>query len=903
MSPEQFLLFADVLPEPALLVGGDGLIHAANRAVEDRLGRPASGLIGGRLADLAADPPDAVAEYLQACSRTRSPVLGSLAVKAGGGDPLRCRCDGAVVRPDPDPAEARVFLRLTPAASQFAALNQKIEELNGEVRHRRRVEEELRRERELLQVTLTSVGDALVTTDTDGRVTFLNRVAERLTGWTAADAAGRDLREVFPIFNEETGEAVENPVASVLRDGRVVSLANHTVLRARGGAERPVADSAAPIRDDAGRLAGVVLVFRDVSAERDAQEALRQRERHLRAVIDATPECVKLVAPDGRLVEMNAAGLAMVEADPGRPVLGGCVYDVIAPEFRAAFRRFNEEVCRGEPGSLEFDLVGLKGTRRHMETHAVPLPTPDGTYHLAVTRDITDRRRAEQALRESEERFRLLAETIPQLAWTARPDGHIYWYNRRWYEYTGTTPERMEGWGWQSVHDPAELPRVVERWAASLATGEPFDMVFPLRGRDGVFRPFLTRVEPFRGADGRILQWFGTNTDVSEIKAMEDALRDADRRKDEFLAMLAHELRNPLAPIRNALQLLQMPGVTAATAGKARSMMERQVQHLVRLVDDLMDVSRIMRGKIELRTGPVELAGVVARAVEIARPAVDAGGHDLAVDLPAGPVVLDADAVRLAQVFANLLANAARYTETAGRIRLTAERLGGEVVVRVADTGVGIAPDVLPRVFDPFFQAERTHKHPQGGLGVGLTLVKRLVELHGGTADAYSDGPGRGSEFVVRLPVAALAGDPVRPAAGEPGPGGTTRLRVLVVDDNVDAADSLAMVLRAWGHDVRTAHDGPTALDVVGHFQADVVLLDIGMPGMTGHDVARRLRERPEYRTAFLAAMTGYGADDDRRRSREAGMDRHLVKPVEPDALLRLLADARPSTTADAGRA
>lgn len=780
MTPEQFLLFADVLPEPALLVGGDGLIHAANRAGGGRLGRPAAGLVGRQLGEFVSDPADKVSEYLRACSRTRTPVLGSLTVTGGSGEPARCRCDGAVVRPDPDPAQARVFLRLTPAASaasQFTALNQKVEELNREVRRRQRVEEELRRERELLQVTLTSVGDALVTTDTAGRVTFLNRVAERLTGWSTAEATGRPLVEVFPIFNETTREAVENPVARVIREGVVVGLANHTVLIGRDGTVWPIADSAAPIRDDAGRLSGVVLVFRDVSAERDA----------------------------------------------------------------------------------------------------------------------------EQALRESEEKFRLLAETIPQLAWTARPDGHIVWFNRRWYEYTGTTPEQMEGWSWQSVHDPEVLPRVLERWTASVASGEPFDMVFPLKRHDEVLRPFLTRVEPLRGADGRILQWFGTNTDVSEIKAMEEALRDADRRKDEFLAMLAHELRNPLAPIRNGLQLLQMRGVTAPMAEQARSMMERQVAHLVRLVDDLMDVSRIMRGKIELRTGSVEVAGAVARAVEIARPALDAGGHELVVDLPPEPVVLDADAVRLAQVFANLLANAAKYTERAGRVRLTGRREGGQVVVRVADTGVGIIPEVLPRVFDPFFQAERTHKHPQGGLGVGLTLVKRLVELHGGSVEAYSEGAGRGSEFVVRLPVAGRSGEAPVLLNGA-GPGGTPRLRVLVVDDNVDAADSLAMVLHAWGHDVRTAHDGPSALDLAARFPADAVLLDIGMPGMTGHDVARRLRERPEYRTALVAAMTGFGADDDRRRSREAGMDRHLVKPVEPDALLRLLAEVRPSHAAD-GRA
>ena len=263
----------------------------------------------------------------------------------------------------------------------------------------------------------------------------------------------------------------------------------------------------------------------------------------------------------------------------------------------------------------------------------------------------------------------------------ARPDGHIFWYNRRWYEYTGTTPEQMEGWGWQSVHDPEVLPKVLERWKASIASGEPFDMVFPLKGADDKFRPFLTRVNPLRDEDGRVLYWFGTNTDISEIKEMEEALREADRRKDEFLATLAHELRNPLAPIRNSLQILKMPRVDAATVERSREMMERQVHHLVRLVDDLLDVSRVMRGKIELRKERVELATVVARAVETAQPLIEAQGHELdIVRLPPESLLLDADPVRLAQVVGNLLTNAAKYTEPNGRIWLTARagrRQGG----------------------------------------------------------------------------------------------------------------------------------------------------------------------------------------------------------------------------------
>ena len=330
-----------------------------------------------------------------------------------------------------------------------------------------------------------------------------------------------------------------------------------------------------------------------------------------------------------------------------------------------------------------------------------------------------DRRKEEllASLRESEEKLRLLADTIPQLAWMARPDGHIFWYNRRWYEYTGTTPEQMEGWGWQSVHDPDVLPKVLERWKGSIASGEPFDMVFPLKGADDQFRPFLTRVNPLRDEAGRILYWFGTNTDISEIKRMEEALRDADRRKDEFLATLAHELRNPLAPIRNSLQILKMPRVDAETAQQTREMMERQVHHLVRLVDDLLDVSRVMRGKIELRREPVELATVVARAVETAQPLIEVQGHELDISLPPESLLLDADPVRLAQVVGNLLTNAAKYTEANGRIWLTARREGGEAVLSVRDNGIGIAPDMLPHVFELFVQVDHASTKAQGGLG------------------------------------------------------------------------------------------------------------------------------------------------------------------------------------------
>jgi PAS domain S-box-containing protein len=536
--------------------------------------------------------------------------------------------------------------------------------------------------------------------------------------------------------------------------------------------------------------------------------------------------------------------------------------------------------------------------------------------------------RAEQAIRERDEQFRLLADTIPQLAWMARPDGHVFWYNRRWYEYTGTAPEQVEGWGWQRAHDPAVLPAVLERWRASLAGGEPFDMVIPLRGADGVVRPFLTRVNPLRDEAGAIRRWVGTHTDISEQKQAEDAsrfladassalaevvdyqatlekiaalavprfadwcavdmvepdgrlrrlavahvdpakvrlaheihrrypqnpdashgaarvartgeselathiddalivaaardpehltimralglrsylcvametrgrvigvisfvaaesgrrfgpsqlalaeqlagraavaienarlygeLREADRRKDEFLAMLAHELRNPLAPIRTSLEIQKLAGEDRALVDGARATMERQVHHLTRLVDDLLDVSRVMRGKIDLRRERVALGTIVAHAVETARPLIDAQGHALALEVPPAPLEVDADPVRLAQAVANLLTNAARYTPRGGHIALRVSAAHGEAVVSVEDDGVGIAPALLPRIFDLFVQADHSIARSQGGLGVGLTLVRSLVEMHGGTVDARSEGPGRGCRFTVRLPLA-----------------------------------------------------------------------------------------------------------------------------------------------------
>jgi len=399
-----------------------------------------------------------------------------------------------------------------------------------------------------------------------------------------------------------------------------------------------------------------------------------------------------------------------------------------------------------------------------------------------------------------------------------------------------------------------------------------------------------------RDREGKPASVVSVVQDVTERKRAEESLHEADRRKDEFLATLAHELRNPLAPICNSLHILRLAEGDAASHQDVVEMMERQVQHMVRLVDDLLEVSRITRDKIELRLEQVELAAVVRSAVEASRPMIEAAQHQLAITLPREPVVLNADPVRLSQVFANLLNNAAKYTDSGGQIWLAANvqpkpELPAEVIVSIRDTGIGISPAMLPRVFDMFAQSDSSYERAKGGLGIGLTLVKKLVQLHGGSVEAHSEGPGCGSELVVRLPLAepylaktaALSPQSSQPQARP------SQLSILVVDDNQDAANSLAIILQRLGLRVHVVYDGLTALRSIIDYRPSVVLLDIGMPGMDGYEVIRQARLQLENDNVMFIALTGWGQNTDRRRSKDAGFAQHLIKPVDLPQLYALL--------------
>jgi PAS domain S-box-containing protein len=418
-----------------------------------------------------------------------------------------------------------------------------------------------------------------------------------------------------------------------------------------------------------------------------------------------------------------------------------------------------------------------------------------------------------------------------------------------------------------------------------------------LASRMGQIIPIAYSAAPVQAVDGQITGVVLVFRDESERRRTELALQNADRRKDEFLATLAHELRNPLAPICMGLELLRMSVDDPQAAAEVRTMMQRQAQHMVRLIDDLLDVSRITRGKLELRKSPVELADIVRDAIEATRPLLDEAEHQYTVRLPDRPLLLYADANRLTQVLTNLLNNAAKYTPRAGRIELTAEHTGGEVTVTVLDSGIGIPADKMDCVFDMFTQVHDSGECGHTGLGIGLTLVKRLIEMHGGSVEVQSRGQNLGTTFVVRLPAFSEPPTVVNgPSQDFHDPPFTMKRRILVVDDNADALESLSRLVALMGNEVRRANDGLEALEIARTFQPDIVLMDLGMPNLNGYDAARRMRQEPWGRELVLVATTGWGQDDDRRRSAEAGFDRHLVKPVAMAALREVL-DAPPRTS------
>ena len=689
--------------------------------------------------------------------------------------------------------------------------------------------QELEEQREWFQVTLSSIGDAVMTTDVQGNVTFLNPIAECMTGWTLREAAGVPHERIFRILNEHTRRSAPSPVRSVLRDGNVVGLANHTALICKDGTETPIDDTAAPIRDAKGRLLGTVMVFHDVTLRRRAEAALHEETRILELLNQSGPAIA---------AQLNLQTLVQNVTDAATK-LSGAKFGVFC---YSSTDQFIESFSPYALSGVSHEAFEILGSSRH-----APLFNPtfrgEGVVRFA---DLTQESDYESVLpRESTS-----TEGAPIRSYLAVP-------------VISRSGEVIGG----------------------LFFGHPEPNMFSERTE----RLSLGVAAQAAAAIDNARLYEAAQAQIARREQAEAALRETDRRKDEFLATLAHELRNPLAPIRQAALISKMAGATEAQKRWSHDVISRQVHHMSLLLDDLLDVSRITRGTLQLRKQATELSSVVDAAVETARPTLDAKRHRLSIDISQEQTYLSADPLRIAQVLSNLLTNAAKYTDPEGLIRLTAHCSSDSVVIQVIDNGIGIAQEALPRIFQMFSQVKASQDRSDGGLGIGLALAKGLVELHGGQIEARSGGIGRGSEFIVRLPVGTASPLKLAGSRAEPEERALVSRRVLIADDNQDSAESLAMLLRMEGHEVLVVHDGPEALAAVAAFEPELALLDIGMPGLNGYEVAKKIREAAPTSPIMLIAVTGWGQHSDKARARASGFDHHFTKPVEPERLMELL--------------
>jgi PAS domain S-box-containing protein len=710
---------------------------------------------------------------------------------------------------------------------------------------------------ELLRDALIT-GDAVIATDTRGRVTLLNPVAESSTGWTDHDEEGRPIESVFRIVDEVTREPVNRPVME---------------------------------------LTGRVLIFRDVSEGRQPEERLEETRLDTESILATAREPLVVLGGDMRV---NSASRPFYQAFRGSPEetegrlffdLGNGQWDI--PRLRTLLG----EVLLQDSSFDDFEVIHdfpAIGTRT-MLLNARKLHRKGDRPEriLLAIEDITERGRTSRALAASELRFRRLFEAAKDGILILEADtGRIIDANPFLLDLLGYSHDQLLGkelWEIGLLGD-SEASRAAFRELQERGYVRYENL--PLQTRAGPIAQ-VEFVSNVYWVDGRLIIQCNIR-DITERRRSEDWLKEADRRKDEFLAMLAHELRNPLAPIANAVEVMRMLDLDHPDLRWVQEVVDRQVRQMTRLVDDLLDVSRITSGKITLRKELVELTSIVATAIENCRHQTDAREQELTASIPAGPILLEADPARLEQLIANLLNNAAKYTEPRGKIWLSVEVRGDQVEVRVRDTGIGLAPEMLPRIFDLFAQADQSLARSQGGLGLGLTLVRRIVELHGGTVQAFSLGLGQGSELTVRLPVSKVCPSENPMPAPVATPVARTGLRVLVVDDNVDTLRGMTKLLHRSGYEVKVAHDGQTAIEAARAFQPEVVVLDIGLPGMDGYQVARKLRQEEDLKGALIIANSGYGQESDRVRSREAGFDHHLVKPIDYSALLELLAHSKP---------
>ena len=759
--------------------------------------------------------------------------------------------------------------------------------------HIRRLESALataNSERADLLETLASIGNAVIVTDLQGVVRSINPAAKGLLR-CGDDRIGKPLSDVLLIVHESTRQPDDSPVTKVLHSGGIVDLGQQLRLTRRDGTEVPVEYTAAPIRTASAAITGVVIILRDSSARWQFEKELKHREKRFRILFETPLIGIAVGTAGGKhLLEANDAYLNLIGYDvgelPGASLGWGGVEPGQSPLDESAQRELAET---GFCHPFERAYTRPDKTVVPVMISASKLYDENDRIIVFIT-DLSSIKQSEAALRDSQQRFHTLSESMPQMVWTARPDGEIDYVNRTLIEYSGHTLQELQGSGWTEMLHEEDRKAHFAAWKTALSKGRPLEIEHRLCQRSGDYRWHLTRAVPVYNSQNQITLWVGTNTDIHDHKQMEVLLKEEHHRKDQFLALLAHELRNPLAPLGNAVQILSVLRDDPKQAQELVAIMQRQIKQLTRLIDDLLDLARITQGRILLRRERTSVAIVAAAAVESVMPWIDEHEHRLGVVLPPHDLWIDADVVRLSQVLTNLLQNAAKYTEPGGNIELIVESDQDSVLFRVRDDGAGLSPQMLKRVFDLFMQVEQTLDRARGGLGIGLTLVRTLVELHGGSVSAHSAGLGHGCEFVVRLPLieqppAIVDEIPPADASEDILPA----LKILVVDDVQASAKTLAMMLSTLGQNVETAFDGIAAIERVNDGAFDVVFLDIAMPGIDGLEVARLLRSIPTSHRLVLVALTGFGLESDRQRSFDAGFDEHLIKPTSIDLLKDVL--------------
>jgi PAS domain S-box-containing protein len=737
-----------------------------------------------------------------------------------------------------------------------------------------------------LLVDEAAVGIASVSIDR--RWLHVNGALCSIVGYTAEELIGTPVEKIT--FAEDIErDAWESE--RLLR-GDIASYAVQKRYLRKDGSLAWVRICVSLMRSAAGKPEYFAKVISDVSALVRAQQQLREARDGFRELVQKTPFGLYAVDADFRLALISSGAQKVFETV--QPAIGRDFAEILhllwpEPFASQAIERFRHTLSTGE-SYRSSNTVEHRADIDSVESYDWQLERarlPDGRLGVVCYfYDLSQRQQLEMTLRASEERFRTLADNMSQLAWMADAKGWIFWYNRRWFDYTGTTLEQMQGWGWKQVHHPDHVERVAREIQATWDSGDPWEDTFPLRSKEGGYRWFLSRAVPIRDANGAVQRWFGTNTDVTDQMNLEHELQEANRRKDEFLAMLGHELRNPLAAITNSLHLLRGATIEPTVVEASSGIIGRQLNHLTALVDDLLDISRINQGKIELRRECVSIREILDRVIELHLPLIEAESQALTIDAHAAEALwVEADINRLVQAVGNILHNAAKYTQQRGQITIAAGDDGPRVFICVRDTGTGIEANLLPRIFDLFTQGTATRARALGGLGLGLALARQLVELHGGQITAHSNGLGSGSCFTVRLP----RSEPRATTTRTDSLGLQKQVRILIVDDNLDAAESLRLLMEMHGQIAVSCYDGATALLRAAEFVPDVCILDIGLPGMSGHELARRLRQIPEARSAVLIALTGYGQSQDAQASKVSGFDHYLIKPVDLAILLPLL--------------